>query len=76
MGFLTGIFGGGEDPEPVEEPLPEPEEQKTRVDPNRDQELSEAARQKQQILARRGRSSLVTGRNTGTTRTGVSISGG
>jgi hypothetical protein len=76
MGFLAGIFGGGgDDPEPVAQPLPEPEEKKTRVDPNRDQELSEAAKQKQAILARRGRSSLVTGRNTGATSTGVSIAG-
>ena len=76
MGFLAALFGGGDDdndPAPVAQPLPEPKEKKQKVDPNRDQELSEAAKQKKQILARRGRSSLVTGRDTGTT--GVSIVG-
>jgi hypothetical protein len=73
MGFLSAIFGGGRsEPAPVAEPLPEPEPQMTEIDPNREAELSEAARNRQMILARRGRSSLVTSRD-GETRSGVSI---
>ncbi|MEK9811268.1 MAG: hypothetical protein VW362_12520 [Candidatus Nanopelagicales bacterium] len=74
MGFLASIFGGGggDKDEPVAQPLPEPEPEKNNIDPNRDKEISEAAKQRQQILARRGRSSLVTSRD-GDTRSGVSI---
>jgi len=74
MGFIMDIFGGGQEPEAVAEPLAEPEEQTTSIDPNRDQELSEAAKKKHEILARRGRSKLVTSRaGNDSTRSGVSV---
>ena len=63
MGFLASVFGGGEKdntPEPV---LVEPTEETEVLDPNRDNEMSEAAKARQQILAKRGRSSLVTSRD-------------
>lgn len=71
MGFLMSLFGGGgDDDTPVAEPLPEPEEQRTDIDPNLDNSLAEAKKQRAAINARRGRSNLVT------TRAGVSIVGG
>lgn len=77
MGFLASIFGGGGDdsPAPVAQPLPEPEKKTTSVDPYRDSELSEAAKQRQAILAKRGRSSLVSSR-AGDTASGISINQG
>ena len=66
MGFLSSIFGGGDD-EPVAQALPEPEEQRTDIDPNADQQFAEARKARQSILSRRGRSDLVTARS------GVSI---
>lgn len=69
MGFLMSLFGGGGDDEPVAEPLPEPEEQRRDIDPNLDNQLAEAKKQRAAINSRRGRSDLVT------TRAGVSIVG-
>ena len=71
MGFLAGIFGGGDEDEPVAQPLPEPEEQRNDIDPNLDSALSEARKQRAAIKARTGRSDLVTSR----TKSGVSIMG-
>lgn len=70
MGFLSGIFGGGEEETPVAQALPEPSEDRTDIDPNMDQQLSKAVRARQSILSRRGRSGLVTSRG------GVNIVGG
>jgi len=68
------IFGGGDEPEAAAEPVDEPVEQTSTLDPNRDEQLSEASKKKREILARRGRSSLVTSRGDGTTtRSGVSV---
>tara|TARA_R110000851_G_scaffold111324_2_gene234531 strand:- start:1494 stop:1814 length:321 start_codon:yes stop_codon:yes gene_type:complete len=73
MGFLAGIFGGGGDEEKfVAEPIEEAEEQRTDIDPNLDAELSEAKKQRQAVVARRGRSELVTSRKTAT-KSGVNI---
>lgn len=64
---MGAIFGGGPKAPPAEEPT------KTRIDPNRDAELAEAARRKQAIFARRGRSFLRG--DSGTTRGGVTFAG-
>ena len=39
---------------------PKEEKKKTRVDPNRDEQIAAAARRRRQLLSRRGRRSLVT----------------
>lgn len=70
MGFLAGIFGGGDDDEPVAQPLPEPEEDRQDIDPNLDSALSEAKKTRAMLNARTGRSDLVT------SRSGTSIMGG
>ena len=70
MGFLSAIFGGGDD-EPVATPVAEPEDQGADIDPNMDEQFAQAWRARQSILSRRGRSDLVTGRGSG-----VSIVGG
>lgn len=70
MGFLAGIFGGGDDDEPVAQPLPEPEEDRQDIDPNLSSALSEAKKTRAMLNARTGRSDLVT------SRSGTSIMGG
>jgi|TARA_R110000824_G_scaffold64034_2_gene167705 hypothetical protein len=72
MGFLAGIFGGGDEDKFVAEPIEEAEEQRTDIDPNLDAELSEAKKQRQAVVARRGRSELVSSRKTAT-NSGVNI---
>jgi hypothetical protein len=84
MGFLARIFGGGQKAQPMAPPpqviQPERDPQTLRdqsgseLDPNRDKQLAEAARQRKRVMARRGRSSLVTSRNTNDDETsGVAI---
>ena len=70
MGFLSAIFGGGDD-EPVATPVAAPEDQLSEIDTNMDEQFAQARRARQSILSRRGRSDLVTGRGSG-----VSIVGG
>ena len=80
MGFLSKIFGGGDDedytpaplppPTPVADPDAEPPKRGD-VDPNMDEMMAGAHTARRKVLSRRGRSSLVTGRPTG-----VSIVGG
>ncbi len=66
MGGVVGaIFGAPEMPD-----MPEPEESK--VDPNREAQLREAALRRRSILKRRGRQSLIS--RGGTSRGGVSVS--
>ena len=65
MGFLSAIFGGGDDDEPVATALAEPEDQRSDIDPNMDEQFAQARRARQSILSRRGRSDLVTGRSSG-----------
>lgn len=72
MGFLSTLFGGGEKEERVAEPVAEPENENTQIDPNTSSGLSQAAKQKQQIMARRGRTDLRTDRGTSS---GVAIAG-
>lgn len=71
---MGGIFGGGG------QSLPEPPpvvEEKTKVDPDRNEQLAEAARKRREVLQRRGRSALRTGDVAdGSTRSGVSLAGG
>ena len=87
MGFVTKIFSSllGAEPEPVQEVQaaePEPIEEdiapdKTEIDPQRDIEISSAAKKRKQILARRGRSSLLTskpGRGSGVSVAGAATS--
>lgn len=63
---VASIFGAPEVPEaPVEE-------EKTQVDPNRDAELAAAAKRRQSIFSRRGRSFL---KGAPKTRSGVSFAG-
>ena len=67
MGFIADIFGGGKEkstpaPAPVAEPEPEPVEPKSAIDPNRDKEMAGAVTQRQELMQRRGRSSLVSSR--------------
>jgi len=67
MGFIADIFGGKDDPAPapvapVEAPEPEPVEPASAIDPNRDKELAGAVSQRKEMMARRGRSKLVTSR--------------
>jgi hypothetical protein len=57
MGNPLGIFGGGSRQQVR---VPEPEEDLTQIDPNRAAQLREAAKRRQAIFARRGRSSLRT----------------
>lgn len=65
MGGIVGaIFGAPEMPEM-------PEEDKSKVDPNREQQLREAALRRKSILRRRGRGSLIS--KGGTSRGGVSV---
>ena len=59
MGFLNAIFGGGGDEAPVAEPLAEPEDQSTRVDPGLDAQYAQAAEARKGENRRRGRSSLI-----------------
>jgi hypothetical protein len=68
---MGGIFGGGS----TELPEPEPvTEQKTKIDPDRNEQLAEAARRRKEILQRRGRAQMTTGETTeGPTRSGVSV---
>ena len=49
-------------PAPVAEPEAEEVDPASAIDPNRDKELAGAAAQRKEIMARRGRSSLVTNR--------------
>ena len=70
MGFLASIFGGGKEksapapvaPPPVPVAAPEPVEPASNIDPNRDKELAGAVAQRRELMARRGRSGLVTSR--------------
>jgi|13_taG_2_1085334.scaffolds.fasta_scaffold171390_1 hypothetical protein len=64
MGFLTSLFGGGEEDTPMPE-APKVEEARRDIDPNMSEGLAEARRTRQQIQARTGRSDLVTSRRTG-----------
>jgi hypothetical protein len=61
---LGAIFGAPEIPEAA------PEEEKTAIDPNRDEELRQATLRRRSIFGRRGRSALKGGPKT---RGGVSV---
>jgi len=72
---MGGIFGGK-----PKAPPPPPEVKKdikTKVDPDRGEQLAEAARKRREIMTRRGRSKLRTSTDSpgGVTRGGTSISG-
>ena len=82
MGFLSKIFGGGEKQAPVQpvvEEVPEEPEplQTDPVDPNEEEKRVVASTNRKAMLARRGRSSLVSSRRDDEgIRGGVSIAGG
>mgnify|MGYP003669371936 FL=1 len=72
MSFLSGLFGGVNEEKFVADPIEPPEDQRTDIDPNLSDELSAANRQREDIVAMRGRSALVSSRKT-TTNSGVNI---
>ena len=72
MSFLSGLFGGVNEEKFVADPIEPPEDQRTDIDPNLSDELSAAKRQREDIVAMRGRSALVSSRKT-TTNSGVNI---
>ena len=67
-------MGGGGGPV-MAAPVAEPETKKTRVDPNRDEEIAAAARRRQEIMKRRGRAKLRTDLNPQQTREGTATVG-
>ncbi len=82
MSFLRSIFGGGDekrrDPDPIEQPIEDPDEEtevKSVVSPQEEEARVASGKQRKAILARRGRSSLVTSRDRTGSSGGVSISG-
>jgi hypothetical protein len=65
------MFGGGGTSLPEPEPV---KEQKTQIDPDRSEQIAEAARKRREIMKRRGRAALRTGDvQEGPTRSGVSV---